>query len=126
MRNIKLTISYDGTGYNAAVAAGQLRKLDPPRTETRATAFAVATPPFYAAPTCAGLTYTMGGIRIDRDARALRSDGTAIDGLWAAGASTGGLEGGPGAGYIGGLGKASVLGLVAAETIASRQRRNRL
>jgi succinate dehydrogenase/fumarate reductase flavoprotein subunit len=103
--------------YNAALSAGTLDKLDPPRTQTRAKAMPVATPPFYAAPACAGITYTMGGVHIAPSTAVLRSDGTTIDGLHAAGSTTGGLEGGPGAGYVGGLGKASVTGLLAAETI---------
>jgi fumarate reductase flavoprotein subunit len=104
-------------GYNAALAAGTLDKLDPPRTENRAKAMPVASPPFYAAPACAGITYTMGGVRIAPSTAVLRSDGSAIDGLFAAGSTTGGLEGGPGAGYVGGLGKASVTGLLAAEAV---------
>jgi fumarate reductase flavoprotein subunit len=103
--------------YNAALAAGTLDKLDPPRTETRAKAMPVATPPFYAAPACAGITYTMGGVHITPSTAVLRADGTTIEGLHAAGSTTGGLEGGPGAGYVGGLGKASVTGLLAAEAI---------
>jgi fumarate reductase flavoprotein subunit len=103
--------------YNAALAAGTLAKLEPPRTEVRAKAMPVAAPPFYAAPACAGITYTMGGVRIAPSTAVLRADGSAIDGLYAAGSTTGGLEGGPGAGYVGGLGKASVTGLLAAETI---------
>jgi fumarate reductase flavoprotein subunit len=38
--------------------------------------------------------------------------------LFAAGATTGGLEGGPAAGYVGGLMKAVVFGLLAAECAA--------
>ena len=48
------------------------------------------------------MTYTMGGIAIDGEARVLRSDGSVIDGLFAAGSATGGHEGGPSAGYTGG------------------------
>src|SRR5690606_24771315 len=65
-----------------------------------------ATPPFYAAPACAAITSTLGGISIDAQARVLRPDGSAIEGLFAAGSSTGGIEGGPQVGYIGGLIKA--------------------
>ncbi len=103
--------------YNAALATGSLAAMTPPRTQTRAKARPVSSPPYYAAPACAGMSYTMGGVRIDAEARALNAAGNLIDGLWVAGASAGGLEGGPGAGYLGGLGKASVLGLVAAEAI---------
>ena len=74
--------------------------------------------PFYAIPMCTGITYTMGGIRIDADARVLRPDGRAIGGLYAAGSTTGGLEGGERATYLGGLTRAGVQGLCAAEHIA--------
>jgi fumarate reductase flavoprotein subunit len=74
------------------------------------------TPPFYAAPACAALTSTLGGIAVDDRARALREDGTPIPGLFAAGNCTGGIEGGPQVGYLGGLIKALVFGLLAAES----------
>ena len=44
----------------------------------------------------------------------------AIAGLYAAGSSTGGFEGGPNAAYIGGLSKAIVTGMRAAESIAGK------
>ncbi len=94
------------------------------RTETRAKAMPIATPPFYAAPTCAGLTYTMGGIHVDAECRALKPGGYAIPGLWVAGSSTGGFEGGEGAGYMGGLTKAAVTGLTSAESAAVSLGRN--
>ena len=62
-----------------------------------------------------GITYTMGGIAIDEHAQVLDLKGVAIPGLFAAGATTGGLEGGENAVYIGGLIKAGVFGLLAAE-----------
>ena len=106
--------------YNAAVDAGTTRSLTPPRGSEKGTPVPIRTPPFYAAPVCAGITYTMGGIAIDGHARVLRPDDTLIDGLYAAGATTGGLEGGPGAGYVGGLSKSVVTGLRAAEHAAGR------
>jgi len=60
----------------------------------------------------------MGGIAIDTHAGALDESGAPIPGLYAAGSSTGGAEGGPLAGYIGGLSKAVITGLRAAEHIA--------
>jgi len=45
----------------------------------------------------------------------LLGNGAPIEGLYAAGAAVGGIEGGPMAGYVGGLMKALVFGLVAAE-----------
>jgi fumarate reductase flavoprotein subunit len=77
--------------------------------------------PYIAIPICAGITYTMGGIVVDGDGRVLRSDASPIDGLYAAGTTTAGLEGPTGGGhvgYIGGLVKA-VFGLRAAEHAAT-------
>ena len=80
----------------------------------------VRTPPYYAVPLCAGITYTMGGIAIDADCRVLNEAGHAIEGLFAAGSCTGGHEGGPVAGYTGGLGKAMTFGWHAGNCIARR------
>lgn len=55
----------------------------------------------------------MGGFAVEA--------GCPIEGLLAAGATTGGLEGGSFAGYSGGLSKASVFGIIAAETVAALQ-----
>jgi fumarate reductase flavoprotein subunit len=63
----------------------------------------------------------MGGIAIDEHARALREDGAVIPGLYVAGGAAGGLEGGPAVGYVGGLIKCGVTGLIAAEHISSNQ-----
>jgi fumarate reductase flavoprotein subunit len=105
--------------YNAAIDHGRLDDLRPRRSADKYQPMPIRTPPFRAVPVCAGITYTMGGIAIDGGARVLRADGTAIEGLYAAGAATGGLEGGHHAGYTGGLSKASVFGLLAAEGIAA-------
>jgi len=63
----------------------------------------------------ASITHTIGGLRIDERARVLREDGSAIDGLWAAGVDAGGVATG---GYASGLAQALVLGLAAAEDAA--------
>jgi hypothetical protein len=63
----------------------------------------------------ASITHTIGGLRIDDRARVLGDDGSAIDGLWAAGVDAGGIAAG---GYASGLAQALVLGLVAAEDAA--------
>lgn len=107
------------TAYNAACASGAFDALDPPRVADRHKPMPIATAPFMAIPVCAGITYTMGGIRIDADARVLDQGGAPIPGLYAAGATTGGIEGGPFIGYIGGLSKAAVLGFRAAEHVAT-------
>jgi succinate dehydrogenase/fumarate reductase flavoprotein subunit len=61
----------------------------------------------------ASITHTIGGLRVDEQARVLRTDGSAIEGLWAAGVDAGGLATG---GYASGLAQALVLGLAAAES----------
>lgn len=104
--------------YNAAVESQSMDKLDPPRATDKFRPRAILAAPFHAIQLCAGITYTMGGVAIDRDSRVLRDGGAAIDGLYAAGSSTGGIEGGPHAAYVGGLSKAVITGMRAAEHIA--------
>jgi fumarate reductase flavoprotein subunit len=116
--------------YNKAVTADQGEHLDPPRTSgrmfgesrsagKRTSVAPVAQPPFYAVPLAAGISYTMGGIEIDAQARVIGRDGTPIVGLYAAGSCTGGVEGGPLGGYIGGYLKAVGLALIAAQSIGA-------
>ncbi len=104
--------------HNGAIDNDSLAGLDPPRTTATYEAKPIARPPFRAIPLCAGITVTMGGIAVDGAARVVRVDDTPIPGLYAAGSCVGGIEGGPRAGYVGGLIKAFLLGLVAAETAA--------
>jgi fumarate reductase flavoprotein subunit len=63
-----------------------------------------------------GVTHTLGGLRIDEHARVLRTDGSPVEGLYAAGVDAGGIANG---GYASGLAQALVLGLAAAESIVS-------
>jgi fumarate reductase flavoprotein subunit len=63
----------------------------------------------------ASITHTIGGLRVDERARVLREDGSAVEGLWAAGVDAGGVSTG---GYASGLAQALVLGLAAAEDAA--------
>lgn len=107
------------TAYTRAAQAKTVAGLSPTRSTDRFAALPITTAPFMAIPIVAGVTYTMGGIRVDGSSRVLRADGTIIDGLYAAGSTTGGLEGGERAAYIGGLTKAGVQGLLAAEHIAA-------
>lgn len=107
--------------YNAAIAGEGLAGLTPPRS-TRMKPHPIVTPPFRAIPLCVGITYTMGGIRVDGDARVLTPSGSAIAGLYAAGSTTGGLEGGSRSTYLGGLVKAGTQGLAAAEHIAAARK----
>jgi fumarate reductase flavoprotein subunit len=116
--------------YNKAVTADQGDRLDPRRTsgrmfgESRSTGkrvsvAPVATPPYYAIPLAAGISYTMGGIEIDAQARVIGRNGEPLAGLFAAGSCTGGVEGGPLGGYIGGYLKAVGLALIAARSIGA-------
>lgn len=67
----------------------------------------------YAVHVSAGITHTIGGLRIDGSARVLDEKGAPIEGLYAAGADAGGISGG---GYSSGLASALVFGRIAAET----------
>jgi fumarate reductase flavoprotein subunit len=103
--------------YNAAVDAGTLHALSPPRRSDRYRAWPIRTAPFHAMPICAAITNTMGGIVVDGNGAVLDQSDTPIPGLFAAGSTVGGLDGGPNAGYVGGLIKATIA-LRAAEAIA--------
>jgi fumarate reductase flavoprotein subunit len=105
--------------YNKAVDDGSPQKLEPPRRDTPNKAWPIKVAPFYAMPICAAITNTMGGLVVDADARVLDIDDKPIAGLYAAGSTVGGLDGGPHAGYVGGLIKATI-GLRAAEAIAGK------
>jgi hypothetical protein len=72
----------------------------------------LAEPPFAAVHVMPGVTHTIGGLRVDEEARVLREDGTPIEDLWACGVDVGGIATG---GYASGLAQALVLGLAAAE-----------
>lgn len=50
--------------------------------------------PYYAFPRKPAVHHTMGGVRIDENAHALREDGSVIEGLYCAGEITGGIHGG--------------------------------
>jgi tricarballylate dehydrogenase len=85
-------------GYNAAVGGGafdpisldglRTNGLDPDKTNWART---LDTPPFTAYPVTAGITFTFGGVRVAPDARVLRPDGQAVEGLFASGEITGGF-----------------------------------
>ena len=86
------------TDFNAAIVD---RSLDFDRLDGRGTvgimppksnwALAIDTPPYVVYPAVCGITFTHGGLRIDPNARVLRTNGSAIDGLYAAGEITGGF-----------------------------------
>ena len=73
-------------------------------------------PPFVAVRVHAAVTHTIGGLRIDEQARVLDGDGRPVPGLLAAGADAGGIFTG---GYGSGLAAALVFGRIAAETALS-------
>jgi fumarate reductase flavoprotein subunit len=104
--------------YNDAVRFNRLVTLLPERSIRSGAPRRIETPPFFAIPICASITNTFGGIAIDGHGRIKRPDGSAIAGLYAAGGTTGALEGGGALGYVGGLIKACVFGLRVAEHVA--------
>ena len=74
--------------------------------------------PFYAVPVVAGDIGTKGGLLTDADARVLREDGSAIEGLFACGNCSAAVMGRSYAGAGSTLGPAMVFGFIAAETVA--------
>lgn len=84
--------------------------LDPPRME-------VCDPldrsPYYALVVHPAITFTFGGLTIDRQARVLDQQGKPVPGLLAAGSDAGGAFG---TGYAGGLALAMTFGITAART----------
>jgi len=109
--------------YNDAVASGNTARLSPTRSAQPIVPSPIAKPPYFAVPLCAGMTYTFGGIFTDGDGRVMSTRGAPIEGLYAVGATTGGLEGGSGGGYVGGLIKGVTFGMRAAEHIAQALKR---
>jgi fumarate reductase flavoprotein subunit len=108
--------------YNSALSSQRLSQdLLPIRSSSKYEPCPIVKAPFFAVPMVPGITYTMGGIRVNAHAQALRENGLPIEGLYALGAATGGLEGGPEVGYVGGLAKGGVTALLAAEHFSSQQ-----
>jgi fumarate reductase flavoprotein subunit len=105
-------------GYNAFVHAGAAGVIEPIRTTDQIAAFPVTDPPYYAIPVCAGITATSGGLAVNGRGEVVDNDDRPIAGLYAAGSAVGGIEGGPHAGYVGGLIKSFGIGLIAADSIA--------
>ncbi len=105
------------------VEAHNAGRHEPGRTVSRFPARPIVQPPFRAIRAAAGITYSMGGLAIDRESRVLDAGARPIPGLFAAGSSAGGLEGGPRAAYLGGLAKAVATGLRAADAMLQDKRR---
>ncbi len=75
--------------YNSYVDAGH-----DPEFNKGAFDLKVEVPPFYATPRKPAVHHTMGGLRIDEEARVLDKDGNVIEGLYAAGEVSGGIHAG--------------------------------
>lgn len=100
------------TDYNAAV--DETTGFDPTVLDGKSTtglalektnwAQKFDTPPYRAYPVTGGITFTYGGLKVDDQGRVLRTDETAISGLYAAGEMVGGVFFG---GYPGGSGLTS-------------------
>jgi fumarate reductase flavoprotein subunit len=100
--------------YNRALREDKAETLTVPRSGSPAPLDANA---LMAVAMAVGITNTMGGIAIDAQMRVQRRGGGHIRALYAAGGTTGGLEGGGTLGYVGGLIKALVTGLLAGENV---------
>lgn len=74
--------------YNGFVLSGEDADFG-----KRTLAQTIEAPPFYYGEETLGLLVTLGGLRINRHAEVLRSDGTFLPGLYAAGETTGGIHG---------------------------------
>ena len=104
--------------YNDFVQAGGVSSIEPPRRTDLNRAFPVTQPPYYAIPVCAGITVTSGGLAVNGRGEVVDAQDQPIPGLYAAGSAVGGIEGGPHAGYVGGLIKSFGIGLISADSIA--------
>ena len=89
--------------YNTQQKAG--RDDDFGRSATEMTA-RLETPPYYAVRVKPAIHHTMGGLSVNTETQVLRTDGTPIPGLYAAGEVTGGLHG---ANRLGGNGVADIV-----------------
>jgi tricarballylate dehydrogenase len=84
--------------YNAAVQPGN---FDPEVKDGKCTqglavpksnwALPLDTPPYFAFPVTGGITFTLGGLKVDEQTRVLDNEGRVIAGLYAAGEIVGGL-----------------------------------
>ncbi len=75
--------------FNKAVDEGKTAQLTPPKM---ANANKIATPPFYAIPATAGISFPFGGLKINTKADVLGRGDIPIPGLYAAGSTGGGLH----------------------------------
>lgn len=98
-------------GYPGPKIRAAIERLDGPGR--RYDPHPLAEPPFYILEAAPAITYTLGGLLIDPDARVRARGGGVVPGLLAAGADAGGLYH---QAYAGGLAAALVFGLAAART----------
>lgn len=91
--------------FDHAAAAGSDAELPVPR---RANLHRCSEPPFNAVPVRAAVTFTEGGVRVNRECQALDRDGLAVPGLYVAGVDAGCISN---VGYAGALAAALVTGL---------------
>src|SRR6201989_2148806 len=117
------------TRFNEFAAAGRdedFRRGDSPHPRDSGaprlatpTLAPLARPPFYAVRIVPGDLGTKGGLRTDERARVLRPDGTAIEGLFAAGNASAAVMGHSYAGAGATIGPAMTFGYIAACTMAA-------
>jgi fumarate reductase flavoprotein subunit len=106
--------------FNQAVRSRTLGQLPVSRTDPSGRALQpIQRSPFYAFPVRPGITFTMGGPLTDAGGHVLGEHGSPIGGLYAAGSAASGFEGGPVVGYVGGLARALITGLVTGEQVAT-------
>ncbi len=106
----------------------RLASVDPEAFSRSFEAFgARLAPPLYASWVTGALAHTQGGLAVDARARVVRADGSAIEGLFAAGGAAAGLGGRGGQGYLpgNGLAQSFALGLIAGEDMAAASLRAR-
>jgi 3-oxosteroid 1-dehydrogenase len=92
-----------------------------PRVRPNPNLAPLARPPYYAAKIVPGDLGTKGGLRTDARARVLRTDGTAIPGLYAAGNASASVMGHSYAGAGATIGPAMTFGYLAAQDMAARE-----
>ena len=105
--------------YNAAVRNETTQALSVPKSPTNKALREIVQPPYFAISVCPGITHTMGGIAVSPTGAVQDTQGRSIPGLFAAGSTVGGAEGGRRSFYVGGLCKAATLGLICGEGAAS-------
>lgn len=105
--------------YNTAILDGKRAEgIVPPKSNW---ALKIDTPPFVSYPVTCGITFTFGGVKTDRNARVLDTEGNVVPGLYAIGELVGSFY----YNYAGasGLIKGSVFGRIAGKAAAAEQKK---